>query len=159
MSPPRDSSSRAASSPNGAASSIFAFLSISIFSFPLGLTMLPLKCNLPLAMTASALIGVEQPPMSVFKKSRSIPVHKAVSASLKDWQASKASASFVLQTTIIAPCAGAGSIQSRSMDCSGRKSMRSRPAAANTAPFQLLSCTFLRRVFTLPLRFSTLWFG
>src|ERR1700688_2449754 len=60
---------------------------------------------------------------------------------------------------MIAPCAGAGNIQSSSIEFSGRRLILSSPAAANMAPFQLLSFNLRNRVLTLPLRFSILSLG
>ena len=37
--------------------------------------------------------------------------------------------------------------------------MRSSPALAKMAPCQGLSCSFCKRVFTLPRKFTTVWFG
>ncbi|MNF97404.1 hypothetical protein D3C84_802320 [compost metagenome] len=37
--------------------------------------------------------------------------------------------------------------------------IRSKPAAAKTAPSQLLSCNFCIRVFTFPRKSTTVWLG
>ncbi len=63
---------------------------------------------------------------------------------------SNISSSFSLHTTRIAPCAGAGIIQSSSMAFARRNPMRCRPAAAKMAPHQLLASSFFNLVFTLP---------
>src|SRR5690348_13306503 len=104
-------------------------------------------------------MGVEHPPINSFKKSFSIFVQIAVASSLKEWQALKASASSFLHTTIIAPCVGAGNIQSKSIAFAGRRFILSKPAAAKMAPSQLLSFNLRKRVFTLPRKFSITEFG
>src|ERR1043165_9709115 len=101
-------------------------------------------------------MGVEQPPDKAFKKSLSIFVHKAVLPLLKFLQAFNENRSCCLHTTIIAPCAGAGNIQSSSFEFSGRRSILSSPAAAKMTPCQLLSFSVRKRLLTLPLRLSSL---
>src|ERR1043165_245436 len=117
-------------------------ISISTLSFPSRDKIFPLKLISPFLIFANALIGVEHPPNNVLKKSLSIFTQVAVSASLKFEQASKQNLSSARHTTMMAPWAGAGNIQSSSIEFLGRRFILSKPAAANTAPFQLLSSTF-----------------
>jgi hypothetical protein len=57
---------------------------------------------------------------------------------------------------MIAPCAGAGSIQSNSTALKGFKPILSRPAAAKIAPFHLLEASFLTGYLHFPEGFSML---
>ena len=66
----------------------------------------------------------------------------SVSRSFNSATAFLENSSFIIARTTIAPCAGAGIIQLKSIKFLGFKFKRSKPAAANMAPFQLLSVNF-----------------
>ena len=110
-------------------------------------------------MYASAPIGALQPPSSFFKKRRSILVDISVSLWLSGTQASRASVFDFRVATIIAPCAGAGTIHSRFTESSGVNPRRPKPAAAKIAPFQSLFFSFCKRVLTFPRIPTVVWVG
>src|SRR5690606_39540872 len=58
-----------------------------------------------------------------------------------------------------APWGGAGTIQSRTVGTGGNNFMRSRPAWAKIAPCQGFSINLSSRLFTLPLKSTTWWWG
>ncbi len=104
-------------------------------------------------------MGALQPPSSSLRNSRSKVTHVSVSSWFNWAQASRISASSSIATTIIAPCAGAGSIQVSPMVFSGSSPIRSKPAAANMAPFQALLYSFSNLLFIFPLKSTTVWVG
>src|SRR5687768_15857865 len=97
-------------------------------------------------------MGVEHPPASTRRKSFSMFVHKDDSPSFREAQMLVTYLSSSRQTTMMAPCAGAGSIHSSVMLFDGRRLMRSRPACAKMAASQYSLCSFLSLVLTLPLK-------
>ena len=123
----------------------------SIFLRPSLLSNIPLKWTSSFLIFARAPIGAVQPPSNKLRNSRSIPVHIWVSSSLIWAQIALKSWSFSSAATTIAPWAGAGTIQSNLILVFGVIPKRPIPAAANIAPFQLLSLSFCSLEFTLPL--------
>ena len=104
-------------------------------------------------------MGAVQPPSKTFRNSRSMCTQISVSRWLSLASASRMWVSFSIATTSIAPWAGAGNIQSRGKKSLGFRLMRSRPASAKMAPFQLLSFNFCIRVLTFPRKSTTWWLG
>ena len=96
-------------------------------------------------------MGAVQPPSNLFKNSRSIVVQISVSSWFSSAQIARVSSSSSKAVIIMAPCAGAGIIQSKLIASSGLIPILPIPAAAKIAPFQSsLSSNFCKREFTLP---------